>query len=700
MSVIDEVKNKLDIVSYIQQFTALKKAGRSYKACCPFHAEHTPSFVVNPDTQTWRCFGACAEGGDVFAFAMKQHGWSFSEALRELGKSVGVEVEKRTPAQNQRSEHLDTLRGLLQTIADEYHRFLVESKDADAAAALKYAREKRGLTDETIARFKVGYAPQGWDNALNFLKHLGYKEEDILETGMATRNEQGRVYDRFRNRLMIPIRDDRGRVVGFGARALDPEDNPKYLNSPQTPLFDKSHLLFGLDAGRRKIRDTKTAVIVEGYMDAIQAHQAGFTNVVAQMGTAMTEHQLKLLAPALAEKIILSLDSDAAGQSATRRSLEVARQTLQADYAGRLSVDIRILQIPDAKDPDDLIRETPERWQELVSHALPITDYVIEQETADLTPQATVQERQVIARRLLPILRASENNLYTKENLQKLAVKLRISERDLFAWAQEQQKIDAASAPRTPTPRPAQDVPRDDDAPDFPEMDYDAVEPPPDVEGSDGDYPPLRILPATPMRSPSPKIIELPRTRPEVALEASCLRMLFRNPDLLFEVNRKFRTLAGNQAALLNSALSDLCVDDFNHSAYRALMSLLTDAFIQHDLEPIEYIETHLENVLAPEVESLLVDELEGIRPHLRHGLSIDLSSYLKQADAPKDSHGELVETALRLRKERLNRQIDDIFFLKMDAASSESNYGELLMLSLKARQLIEVELQRSMMSH
>jgi DNA primase len=696
MSVIDEVKSKLDIVSYIQQFTPLKKAGRSYKACCPFHAEHTPSFVVNPDSQTWRCFGACAEGGDVFSFAMKQHGWSFSEALRELGKSVGVEVEKRTPAQNQRSEHLDALRGLLQTIADEYHRFLVESKDVDAAAALKYAREKRGLSDETIARFKIGYAPQGWDNALNYLKGLGYKEEDILETGMATRNEQGRVYDRFRNRLMIPIRDDRGRVVGFGARALDPNDNPKYLNSPQTPLFDKSHLLFGLDTGRRKIRDTKTAVIVEGYMDAIQAHQAGFTNVVAQMGTAMTEHQLKLLAPALAEKIILSLDSDAAGQSATRRSLEVARQTLQADYTGRLSVDIRILQIPDAKDPDDLIRETPERWQELVNNALPITDYVIEQETADLTPQATVQERQAIARRLLPILRASENNLYTKENLQKLAVKLRISERDLLAWAQEQQKIDAASAPR-PVARSTQTTPSDDDAPDIPEIDYDTIEPPPNLEAIDEDYPPLRILTATPMRPPTPQLVPVQKARPETALEASCLRMLFRNPDLLFEINRKFRTLAGNQAELLDGPLSNLTVDDFSHSAYRALMGVLADAFIQHDLEPVEYIESHLESILVPEVETLLIDELEGIRPRLRHGLSVDLSSYLKHNEASTDSQGELVEKALRLRKERLNRQIDDIFFLKMDATSSESNHGELLMLSLKARQLIEVELQRSM---
>ena len=230
---------------------------------------------------------------------------------------------------------------------------------------------------------------------------------------MAVKNEAGRVYDRFRNRLMIPIRDDRGRVVGFGARALDPEDNPKYLNSPQTALFDKSHTLFGLDTGKTAIRDSETVVIVEGYMDAIQAQQAGFKNVVAQMGTALTETQLKLVTR-FAKKIILSLDSDAAGQSATMRSLETARATLQADYSGRLSVDMRVLQIPGAKDPDDLIRETPERWTELVANALPVADYVIEVEMATLPPNASVQEREAVARRLLPILLASENNLYNQ----------------------------------------------------------------------------------------------------------------------------------------------------------------------------------------------------------------------------------------------------------------------------------------------
>ncbi|MFN8565700.1 MAG: DNA primase [Anaerolineae bacterium] len=375
MSVADEIKSKLDIVQYIQRYVPLKKAGRSWKACCPFHSEKTPSFVVNENNQTWRCFGACAEGGDIFNFAMKYHNWSFTEALEELGKLAGIETRKQTPEQRQHYEELDRLRGLMKSAADYFLDQLYDAQNPAAVATLSYARNKRGLSDETIRRFGIGFAPPGWQHAIETFTALGYSEDDLLATGIATRNEEsGRAYDRFRNRLMIPIRDERGRVVGFGARALAPDDNPKYLNSPQSPLFDKSRLLFGLDFAKQTIRDTETAVIVEGYLDAIQAHQAGYTNVVAQMGTALTEPQLKLLAPRLARRIILSLDSDAAGQSATRRSLEVARETLQADYAGRLSVDIRILVVPDAKDPDDLIREAPERWTQLAEDAYPVAD--------------------------------------------------------------------------------------------------------------------------------------------------------------------------------------------------------------------------------------------------------------------------------------------------------------------------------------
>ncbi len=678
VSVADEIKSKLDIVQYIQRYVPLKKAGRSWKACCPFHSEKTPSFVVNENNQTWRCFGACAEGGDIFNFAMKYHNWSFTEALEELGKLAGIETRKQTPEQRQHYEELDRLRGLMKSAADYFHDQLYDAQNPAAVATLSYARNKRGLSDETIRRFGIGFAPPGWQHAIETFTALGYSEDDLLATGIATRNEEsGRVYDRFRNRLMIPIRDERGRVVGFGARALAPDDNPKYLNSPQSPLFDKSRLLFGLDFAKQTIRDTETAVIVEGYLDAIQAHQAGYTNVVAQMGTALTEPQLKLLAPRLARRIILSLDSDAAGQSATRRSLEVARETLQADYAGRLSVDIRILVVPDAKDPDDLIREAPERWTQLVEDAYPVADYVIESEMETLPDHATVQERESVARRLLPILLASENDLYRNDNLQKLALRLRIGERDLLMWAQEQQKIAAAKPPR--------------------QLEL----PPPDLDM--GDEPPDFDSPRHDRRGQGLQASTAAANLREAALEAYVLRLLLHQPALIYDVNRKLRELASGNPALAEGLLGDLSVDDFTRTSYRALMDQFLRAVEQDELDPLDYLASSLQGDMLDEVEILLADEWEDLRPRLRHGLSADLIIVIKQAErfsGVVDIGVEVVDKALRLRRARLERERQEMVFLEMDGdASNSAPYQTHIMLSILAKRLIDTELnQRSQM--
>jgi DNA primase len=698
MSVVDDIRARLDIVDYVQRFVTLKKAGRHYKACCPFHSERTPSFTVNPDTQSWRCFGACAEGGDVFSFAMKQNGWTFAEALRELGKLVGVEVEKQTPQQKERSEHLDKLRGLLSALADEYHHYLLDGRDANAQAALHYAREKRGFTDETLRRFKIGYAPPGWSNALDFLKGLGYSENDIVEAGAASRSEEGRVYDRFRNRLIIPIRDDRGRVVGFGARALAADDNPKYLNSPQSPVFDKSRLLFGLDSAKRAIRDSRTAVIVEGYMDAIQAHQAGFTNVVAQMGTAMTEPQLKLLSPTLADKIILALDADAAGQSATKRSLEVARQTLQADYRGKLAVDIRILQIPDAKDPDDLLRETPQIWQTLVSDALPVSDFLIRSEMDELPRNASIEEREALARRLLPLLTATENDLHKQDNLQKLAIRLHIAEKDLLrlvpALPRKPVERDSrkSSVERRVPPAPVIEPPLDVSAiPDFPPTDYEGVEPPPAWADEADELAPLKILPAAPARS-----IDTVANRYAAPLEAYCLRILLGNPDLVFAVNRKFREIASEKPLLMQGPLNALCEDDFSRSTYRALMGAFNAAFQQHDLALMDYLRAHLEGVLIQEMELLLQDEIDTLRPRLRHGLAADLEISLRENRQLSlvDPSEELIARALRLRLERLKRQIADLHFLRMGDDDIATDIFRQVALAAEAQGRIEQALK------
>ena len=218
MSVTDEIKSRIDIVSYVQRYVpGLKKAGRNHKACCPFHNEKTPSFMVNPARQTWHCFGACAEGGDLFTFAQKMHGWDFKEALRELAHEAGVQLKAQTPEQKSRSDRQDVLRGIVNSAAEFYQRQLQRET---AAGVRHYLREKRGLKGAIIGEFQLGYAPDSWDFMLRSLRQLGHSDDDIVEVGLAVRNENGRVYDRFRNRLMFPIRDDRGRTVGFGGRAL------------------------------------------------------------------------------------------------------------------------------------------------------------------------------------------------------------------------------------------------------------------------------------------------------------------------------------------------------------------------------------------------------------------------------------------------------------------------------------------------
>ncbi len=673
MSVADEIKARLDIVGYIQQYVPLKKSGRTFKACCPFHNEKTPSFQVNPETQSWRCFGACAEGGDVIAFAMKKHGWTFTEALQELGRQVGIEVRPQTSEQRAEADRLERLRGLMAAAAEAYHRALIEPPNEQAAAARRYAVEKRRLSLDTIRRFGIGCALAGWTHMLDYLRELGYSDDQIIQAGLAVRTDDGRIYDRFRHRLMIPIRDERGRPVGFGARALDPNDEPKYLNSPRTPLFDKSRLLFAYDLAKTAIRESETAVIVEGYLDAITAHQAGFHNVVAQMGTALTETQLRTLAR-LARTILMALDSDPAGQNATRRSLEAARQTLQADYGGRLSVDIRVLQIPGAKDPDDLIREAPDQWAALAAAALPVADYVIEQEMAALPPTPSLPQREAVARRLLPILMASENDLYRQDNLQKLALRLRIPEADLLAWSAEQRRIARARPPR----RSASDAA----PPEPPPLDADRLAPPAGV--------PTGQPPALLSR--------------EAALEERSLHILLSHPDLFYQVNRKFRELAGDDRALLEGPLSAWGADDFGQTVYRALMRAFEDAFRQDELDIHAFLRAHLDDELRGYLEALLAEDLEAIRMRLGYAMPAELEacwSRSQRLNPPLDPAAELIETALRLRLRRLQRERHELYFLQQDPQlhhdpEAMQMVSQRVNLSSQAKRRIDQELSRA----
>ena len=682
MSVTDEIKSRIDIVSYVQRFVpTLKKAGRNHKACCPFHSEKTPSFVVNPERQTWHCFGACAEGGDLFTFAQKMNSWDFKEALRELAQEAGVETRQQSPEQKTRKDHLERLRGIVASAADIYHKHLFRR---ESGKTLDYVRETRGLTLETVERFQVGVAPDRWDFALRALVGLGYSEDEIIEVGLAARNEKGNVYDRFRNRLMIPIADERGRVVGFGGRALDSNENAKYINSPQTPLFDKSKLLYGLDFAKGSIRETGSAVIVEGYMDVMQAHQAGYLNVVAQMGTAMTEPQIRQIAPRYANKVVMALDADAAGQSATRRSLEVARQALAEDYFGKLSVDVRVLQIPDGKDPDDLLRQSPQGWPDLVASAVSVADFVIESEASGIQADASMQDRQRIASEILPILLASENNPYQQENIQKLARRLRISERDLMAWTRTQAAdLQGANSAFSPMRRARPVASEHTDLP--PEYwDNETEDIPPDVAG--------KGRPSAGVAGQQPR-----------AIEPYCLSLLLKNPNLLFQVNRKLRELAHNDSELMNGPLQDLSVDDFTQSQYRILMAYLQEAMAQDDMEPLDYVSTVIDEELLAEYRALLSEGPQTVAMRMHGAFQVDLSDIFEQrrtrcAGANEQRNG-LVSRALQLRLQRLEQERIEMQYLQ-EEAKTDADYdlqhserlSQRIMLSMAAKARLDLE--------
>jgi len=439
MSKVDEVKSRLDIVDVISDYVELRKSGRNYSALCPFHSEKTPSFFVFPETQTWHCFGACGEGGDVFTFIMKRENLSFGEALRLLARRAGVELEPLTPEQARAAAQRERLREVMSAAATYYHNQLLHSPAGEEARA--YLR-RRELTVETVERFQLGYAPDKWEALKGHLLGRGYALADLVAAGLVVEREDGSgSYDRFRHRLMIPIRDSRSQVIAFGGRVLREEDVPKYLNSPQTPIFDKSATLFGLDLARETIRRRDQAVIVEGYMDVLQAHQHGFTNVVASMGTSLTEDQLRSLTR-LTTNLVLALDADAAGARATLRGLEMAREALDREmvpvitpqglvrYEGRLQVALHITILPQGQDPDDVIRTDPARWSQLVDAALPVLDYYFQALTADLDLGSPKGKAEAV-RRLAPILNEIGDPVEREHYLQRLARMVRVDERTL-----------------------------------------------------------------------------------------------------------------------------------------------------------------------------------------------------------------------------------------------------------------------------
>ncbi len=441
MTTIDDVKSRVDIVDLISEQVQLKRAGRNFSGLCPFHTERTPSFSVSPERQTWHCFGACQTGGDIFSFVMKRDNIEFAEALRSLAQRAGVSLaERRDPAED---AHRQRQIAANDAAAAFFHETLLHAKPAREP---RDYLQSRGLDLETIEAFQLGFAPDSWDALQSHLTERGYSNEELLAVGLLAEGERG-AHDRFRGRLMFPIRDDRGRTVGFGGRLLGSADatrGAKYINTPQTPMFDKGALLYALDRAKEAVRREKSVIVVEGYMDVIAAHQHGITNVVASMGTALTERQIRAL-ERFKCKVLLAMDADAAGIEATLRALQEAgaagaiRATPESPHPGdvpdeeftarvqewsrnalkRAAINFYVVPLL-GKDPDEMIRKDRSAWDAALQNAKPFTDHVFDVVAGrhDLSQPA---QRVELLQELLPVVRLIDEPVYRAHYIQRLA---------------------------------------------------------------------------------------------------------------------------------------------------------------------------------------------------------------------------------------------------------------------------------------
>lgn len=422
MDDVELIKQKLNIVDLIQEYLPLKKAGVNFKASCPFHQERTPSFMVSPERQIWHCFG-CDRGGDIFKFLMEKEGMEFKEALETLAQKAGV-VLKRTSKESDGRERLYLVNQKAQQL---FHYLLTEH--ILGKKAYQYLK-KRGLTDTTISTFGLGYAPQSWETVTKFLKKRGFLEAELTSSGLAVPSRDG-CYDRFRGRIIFPLSDLQNRVLGFSGRVLgsgEPSDaapestlgaqgGPKYINTPQTAIFDKSHFLFGLNLTKGEIRKLQEAILVEGEMDMMLSWQAGIKNVVASKGTALTESQVELL-KRYTPTLSLCFDIDPAGDAASRRGIELI------DQAG---LNLKVVSIEGGKDPGDICLAQPAAWQKMVLEATPIYDYYLQAATRRFDLKKADDKKAVFAE-LLPIWKKIADPIVKEHYIQKLAAMLQVKE--------------------------------------------------------------------------------------------------------------------------------------------------------------------------------------------------------------------------------------------------------------------------------
>src|SRR5712692_5350071 len=413
-SFAEKVKQQADIVRVMGEYVQLKKAGQNFRGLCPFHSEKTPSFNVHATKQIYHCFG-CGKGGDVFNFVMEMEKCAFPEAIRIVAEKCGIAIprpKERSPEERKENQQ----RAALVEIHREAQAFFVKQLEGTAEGKLARAYlEDRGLDKDAIARFGIGYAPSGGDVLLRFLK-AKYPEKLLVESGLVSRDQSGRSFDRFRRRITFPISNESGKIVAFGCRALG-DDQPKYLNSPETPIYSKSNVLYHLDRAKEALRRQDFAVLVEGYMDAIAVARAGISNVVASCGTSLAEPQIKLLGR-FTKRVVVNYDPDTAGQAATERSISLL---LEQDF------EVKVLALPGKADPDKFIREQgAEAYIKVLKKSPPYVDYLIAR--ARQMDLSTAEGKLRAVNFLLPYVQKIPNRLLRSEWATRIAQQLRLEE--------------------------------------------------------------------------------------------------------------------------------------------------------------------------------------------------------------------------------------------------------------------------------
>ena len=414
---LEEIKKRIDIVEFIGSFVPLKKTGRNFKALCPFHQEKTPSFIVSPERQIWRCFGACNEGGDIVKFLMKWENLTFFEALKELAKKAGVTLKKidfEDKAWQKKKRFLE-----MNNLAAEFFQYVLWKTDF-GKKALDYLYQRK-IKNETIKKFGLGYAPFSWESLLSFLKKKKYEEEEMFENGLVFKKEKGHFCDYFRGRLIFPIRDPRGNIIAFSARTLKSEEKEaKYINTKETILYHKRETLFGIDLAKESIRKENNVYIVEGEFDVISPYQAGFTNFVAIKGSALTKEQLMFL-KRYTERITLTLDSDTSGEEAAKKAIEEAE---------KFDFDINVVTFNFAKDPDEAVKKDVNLFKKTIKNPVGIYDFLIEK-ILKKYPEKTAFAKKKISEEIIPFISEIKNAVVQSHYVKKLATLLEVNEQSI-----------------------------------------------------------------------------------------------------------------------------------------------------------------------------------------------------------------------------------------------------------------------------